>query len=140
LWAGVFARAAPEPARAVPSNAGQSERPFAERYGAELERHFSSDTTDMAWASPTETALSQAFTGPGFSGSSLLAVECRSKLCRIEVEHDDEDARLRFRERMVQESVLANTTAFGQPIDEDRRHFVMFVSRPHEALPAPPSG
>lgn len=57
----------------------------------EFEQRLALEAYDTAWAGSLETQLQDIFTDqPQLEGNELLEVSCRSTLCRIEIDHQDE--------------------------------------------------
>ncbi len=63
---------------------------------ADLERRLRAESVDAAWASPMEATLRAAFDAAAPRGSLLIDAACRSTMCRAEVQHADDEARVRF--------------------------------------------
>lgn len=71
---------------------------------AAIEKDFQSEMVEKEWASKTSSAIRDVFNAigtqgnkwPELNGSSLQNVECRSSLCKLEVDHADQKAVMGF--------------------------------------------
>jgi hypothetical protein len=62
-----------------------------------LERVLAAEPVDASWAPQTERRIAEKVKLPAFAGSRLVKSTCHSTLCRIEVVHENESQRRRFR-------------------------------------------
>ena len=79
----------------------------------------------------------EAFQSTSFAGSHLLDAECRTSICRLEYEHADGSARDRFRSNLERDSAFQETEIDAQATDDQKLHYVMFLSREGTRLPHP---
>jgi len=59
-------------------------------YAQAIEASLEAETVDSAWSGSTSQIIGEAFTGEELAGASLQDIDCRSTLCRVEVQHRDE--------------------------------------------------
>jgi len=59
-------------------------------YAQTIEASLEAETVDSAWSGSTSQIIGEAFTGEELAGASLQDIDCRSTLCRVEVQHRDE--------------------------------------------------
>ncbi|MBZ4415449.1 hypothetical protein [Myxococcus sp. RHSTA-1-4] len=129
---------APEPTRP-----GDAERAAAEEarqarvaeLDAELEAALHTEPLDAEWARNTEALVSGAFQGPDLAGSRLARVECRTRVCVLEVEHEGQEARAELldslmRVRGLQGQAVMRPAADGSPLTSR-----VYLSRAGERLP-----
>lgn len=57
-----------------------------------LEARFQAEPVDSTWSYTTTDTIVQAFQSENSSSSNLLGAECRSDLCRVQVDHADPEA------------------------------------------------
>lgn len=57
---------------------------------AQLNRRIQTEPRDPTWARNAESQLTTAFAAIERTGSRLNKVDCRSKVCRVEITHDSE--------------------------------------------------
>ncbi len=65
-----------------------------EAYAQTIEASLHGETVDSAWSGSTADRILEVFTGDELAGASLQDIDCRTTLCRVEVQHRDE-AKLR---------------------------------------------
>ncbi|MEE9354129.1 MAG: hypothetical protein V3U75_00925 [Methylococcaceae bacterium] len=58
--------------------------------------YFQAESMDSLWSTETLEVIENTFNSEQMTGSSLMASECRSTICRIEVEHGDVEQRESF--------------------------------------------
>lgn len=104
-----------------------------------IDASFSEQMIDSNWSVETEQALESAVANrPEIEGTSLISTQCRSSLCRVEVDHLDEFALARFEvwfPHLVNEQhpeVVMST----QYIGDGQSTTTIFVSRSGYELPA----
>ncbi len=61
-----------------------------------IDSGFMSEIIDPAWASQSSASIYQVLETDEFANTSMIDMECRATLCRIEVEHDDNESAERF--------------------------------------------
>ncbi|MCY1017006.1 hypothetical protein [Pyxidicoccus sp. MSG2] len=138
--------AAPAGTEAPPTGArsAEEERAAAEEarkerlmeLDARLEAAVQTEARDTTWAGPTEDKLSGAFHAPELVGSHLTRVDCRTKLCVLEVEHDTPEARAELLMSLQRSAGIRGAQAVIRPAgDGTRLASRVYLSRPGERLP-----
>lgn len=61
----------------------------SEAYGL-IESALSEESVDPRWARETDQTIRTAIAGADFSGTTVETLECRSRLCRLQVGHESE--------------------------------------------------
>lgn len=64
-----------------------------------LESEIATQDIDMAWSSTAENQILRGFSERFPEGSNMVAVNCRTTLCRIQVVHDSQEAKEHFIEQ-----------------------------------------
>ncbi|ATB45347.1 hypothetical protein [Corallococcus macrosporus] len=129
---GLTGTAPPAPTLAA-SEAAREER--RQELEAELQAVAHTEPRDRDWAGQTETLVTRAFSGPDFAGSRLTRVDCRTRLCVLEVEHDAAEARAELLPSLLTVNGLQGQ-AVMRPADGDGRWASrIYLSRAGEALP-----
>ncbi len=121
---------------AVPPDGSEGER--AQNLLAHVETHFWQESDDPTWSRDTETSIAQALTSAAFDASRLLAADCRTTLCQVEVSHESEVAQEGFINTFP--FVLSfETEVFYQHIDDGSSmpRTVMYMARAGQQLPVP---
>lgn len=54
-----------------------------------MENQIQSEDIDTTWAYSATDSINNAFLDQQLSGSQILQVDCRSKMCKVEVKHDN---------------------------------------------------
>ena len=137
----VPAEDAPPPASERPPGEAElaaREEARRERQGeleAELELAANTEARDAEWAGRTETLVRGAFQGPDLAGSRLTRVECRTRLCALEVEHEGPEARAELLGSLMRVRGLQGQAVL-RPSDEGARLTSrVYLSRQGERLP-----
>lgn len=78
----------------VPPTAGEEEA-AADEHAAMLDARLVADSRDSG-SVEVEAAVADVLRTDDFTGSTLVDADCRSTICRVEVQLDDEDAHDRF--------------------------------------------
>lgn len=60
-------------------------------YFDNMENQIQSQDTDTTWAYSASDAINNAFLDQQLTGSQVLQVDCRSKMCKVEVKHESRD-------------------------------------------------
>jgi len=102
---------------------------------AELEVAAHSEPRDREWAGQTETLVTHAFGGSDFAGSRLMRVECRTRLCVLEVEHDAAEARSELLPSLLRVHGLQGQAVMRPADDGGRLASRIYLSRAGEPLP-----
>lgn len=102
-----------------------------------LSGHFGREAKDSSWAATMEYNIAQSFKGEAAQGSTPRVLECRTHLCRLEVIHQDKEARKRL--------FAALSSALPYSLDvfsdgdgdggQDVPNTIIFLSRPGQAMP-----
>ena len=93
-----------------------------------LDEALDDEHTDSSWAGDTEAVLTAAFEQGRFEGSSVRDIHCKTSFCRVEVEHNDNIAGMKF-EHFARAQPMSY---YLQPIeDEDgtRTTTVLYTAR-----------
>jgi hypothetical protein len=97
--------------------------------------HLAGEAVDARWSAQQESAIAAAFHGDVLQGSKLARVECRTSLCRMEVDHEGMEAEDRF----AQAAPLTppfNHGGFAQRVTDARGvHTIAFIAREGYELP-----
>lgn len=72
---------------------------------AHLDGTLQHEPRDNGWASEVEGLTITTLLEPAFESTKLLSVKCAATVCRIEVEHDNQDVQLGFHEQFAMTSV-----------------------------------
>jgi hypothetical protein len=99
-------------------------------------RHLADEAEDPAWADEAETMLRGKLGDGTFPGLTLVDLDCRSTLCRIDVEADDPTLAAQMFERLPLELSWQGNAMMG-PDPDHRTTTVMYLSRPGMPLPMP---
>jgi hypothetical protein len=103
---------------------------------ARLEAAVQTEARDVTWAKNTEEQLSGAFHGTELVGSHLTRVDCRTKLCVREVEHDTPEARAELLMSLQRAAGIRGAQAVLRPAgDGTRLASRVYLSRAGERLP-----
>jgi len=115
----------------------QRDEETADRRVALMTRVLTEESVDRGWARGAEDALGEAARSPELSGSRVTALECRSTICRIDVEHESFRAAERwtavFALRIATVSVRAMERRYHDA--GGVRRSTMFVARTGHRLP-----
>jgi hypothetical protein len=65
-----------------------------------LDDHLAAEAADSTWATATEARIVEAVR-TGFAGTRVRAAVCKASLCRVELDHDDDEAQERFLARVT---------------------------------------
>lgn len=82
------------------------------RYMDSMEERFQREVNYTGWSTPAAELIEQALQSKLFSETSLISLECRSSLCRLEVRHDNPQASSAF-SRTFPEKVAAMFSKFS---------------------------
>ncbi len=131
--------ASPQPEVAPPQEEPPpplSEQERLDNFSHNLRQEFSAQARDPEWSDAVEAEIAQRMNAPAFEGSTLLAGECQSSLCRVEVSHLDEDARDRFMETLPQTSPFDTDGFIRDTSDDHEMMTTLYFSRRGADLPA----
>jgi hypothetical protein len=105
---------------------------------AHVETHFRQESDDPTWSRDTEASIAQVLATAAFDGSRLLAADCRTTLCQVEVGHESEVAREGFTDNFPF-ALSFDTEVFYHHVDDGggMSHTVMYVTRAGQQLPMP---
>lgn len=93
---------------------------------------FVSDVRDGAWAGVQETRWKESFSR-GLSSNRVKSVECKSTLCRVELEQTSPNAEDELNQHMTQSQLKEE--AYGHRTDDGR--FYVYLAREGHGLPQP---
>ncbi|WP_164008439.1 hypothetical protein [Pyxidicoccus trucidator] len=102
---------------------------------AELEAAVQTEARDTEWAGRTEEQVSGAFRAPELTGSRLTRVDCRTRLCVLEVEHDAPEARKELLDSLLRASGIQGQAVVRPSGDGTRLASRVYLSRAGERLP-----
>lgn len=92
-----------------------------------LSNRFDAEGRDARWSRETARSIEAIFDDGSVPGTQLVATECRTTLCRVQLRHDDDAARADLAPR------IAEKTPFGAGVyyvySEDPRQTTLYVSR-----------
>ncbi len=123
------------PDAAGPDAAEQARQERLVELDAELEAATATEPRDAEWAGRTEAQLSGAFRSPELAGSHLARVECRARLCVLEVEHDRPEARAELLGSLRSAAGLQGQAVLRPSGDGSRLASRVYLSRAGERLP-----
>jgi hypothetical protein len=115
-----------------------SEGDRAQNLLAHVETHFWQESDDPTWSRDTETSIAQALTSAAFDASRLLAADCRTTLCQVEVSHESEVAQGGFIDTFPF-ALSFDAEVFYQHLDDGSSmpRTVMYITRAGQQLPVP---
>ncbi|AKQ69160.1 hypothetical protein A176_006072 [Myxococcus hansupus] len=102
---------------------------------AELQAVAHTEPRDREWAGQTETLVTHAFDGPRFAGSRLTRVDCRTRMCVLEVEHDEAEARAELLSSLLMVKGLQGQAVMRPSDAGGRLTSRVYLSRAGEPLP-----
>ena len=94
-----------------------------------LEAELQSEARDQEWSTAAGASVEQAFTSPTAAGNRLVANECRTTICRVEVEHDAEEDASRISEFENQMLVGLTNDFSGGAIKREGNKSVYYFKR-----------
>jgi hypothetical protein len=114
---------------------GAAASPSETQIVAGLERELADDDRDAAWAREIESQAADALAS--YEGQRVLTIECRSRLCRMEIASDD----LARQDELLADLALTppfNTEGFVHVLDEPEvePRFVAYFAREGQSLPS----
>ncbi len=113
------------------------EQKDAVEYMTHVDLYLQNEETDMAWSDQANNKITNIFASDPLQKSSLLSVDCRSTLCKLEVMHDKNYDQESFEMSMVES--FAETLPRGTMIHDPARPnvSVIYMARKGYALPRP---
>ncbi len=102
---------------------------------AELQAVAQNEPRDREWAGHTESIVTRAFSGADFAGSRLTRVDCRTRLCVLEVEHDASEARAELLSSLMRVNGLQGQAVMRREDVGSRKSSRIYLSREGEPLP-----
>ena len=99
-----------------------------------LETHFSQEVQDSDWGYDTEEQVSQIFSDGNLEGSTLLLARCHATVCKTEVNHDSDEAKVRFSDQFLI-SLPFETEAYYSEGEPGALHTVIYFAREGHQLP-----
>jgi hypothetical protein len=105
---------------------------------AQVETRFLQESDDPTWSRDTETSIAQVLMSAAFEGSHLLATDCRTTLCQVEMSHESAVAREGFVDNFPF-TLSFDTEVFYHYIEDggSMPRTVMYVARAGQQLPVP---
>jgi hypothetical protein len=98
---------------------------------------FDTQPDDAAWSAPARRMIETKLAAAVPHGSALRSIECRTTLCRIEMQYDDVAQYQAFLRKLTPDALPWNGTFFataaGDPSERPAR-FVAFLSREGQEL------
>lgn len=111
----------------------------SERRIAHIQAVFEADPVDRSWASPAEIQFAESVGSDALRGSTLLALECRTRLCRAEVDHGTEaDFDVFARDLPTLLQGMPRTTMKRLPTTDGRGRTILYAAREGYRMPVPP--
>ncbi len=104
--------------------------------GEQLELSFHQQTTDPDWSSKTKSLIQEALTGDKVAAESIIDIDCRATMCRIELSDDDQHRMPKFSAfplKIGQE--LPNIMVDQHTESDGSTTTVMYLSKDDFALP-----
>jgi len=124
----------PEHDKAAQSSAATppTEREQRGRMTAALESRLASEEPDARWASGAESELADGLQNAGLANTALVAVACRSTLCKLSLNHSDQDAEEAFLGRIADLPGMQDTEIFyvRDEAADGSTQMVLYVGRP----------
>jgi hypothetical protein len=119
-----------------PVLAREEARMAADRRVELIEEHFAAEQVDRTWANDARAIVETAAASPQLAGSRIAAVECRSTLCRIQVEHDSERDAEVWSDVFYGEAV-ALPRGYQRRLEaqDDVQRTLVFLARPGHGIP-----
>lgn len=108
---------------------------------AHIQRTFDAEPRDPRWAAEATAEIRDAVSAPELSGSRVTDIDCRTTLCRLEVEHPSETVRETFAvELPTRVRSLPRTTTRFLPSERPGAPSlaIMYLVRQGERMPALP--
>jgi hypothetical protein len=103
-----------------------------------IETTLSSEETDKTWAASASDTIQRAVQEADNGANELLALDCRSTLCRVEVSHQTPMARADFMQRFALKVGTVLPTMTIEPVSMENGHSVsrIYLARTGHELPA----
>ncbi|RYZ44186.1 MAG: hypothetical protein EOO71_00535 [Myxococcaceae bacterium] len=105
---------------------------------AELESAANTEARDLEWTRSTGSAVARAFQTPQLAGARLTRVDCRARVCVLEVEHDTPAARAELLPNLMELPELRGQMVLRPAQVQGRAVSRIYLSRPGERLPMTP--
>ncbi|RKG86729.1 hypothetical protein D7V88_17350 [Corallococcus terminator] len=102
---------------------------------AELESAANTEARDPEWTRGTESAVARAFQSPTLAGAHLTRVDCRARVCVLEVEHDTPASRAELLPTLMELPELRGQMVLRPAQVQGRAVSRIYLSRPGERLP-----
>jgi hypothetical protein len=109
-----------------------------ERNSAKLRDYFQAEPADSAWSKPTTDLIENRFANAEeLAHTPLLATECRSTLCRIEVSHEDGGRQAEFESTlpMLLGGELPRTMMFAEEQPDGSIRQTVYLARDGHEFP-----
>jgi len=126
-----------EPAVPTAAETEAADKARLEEASARLTSEFEGESRDPTWSKQAETTIEKALQSRSHERSKVTSVDCRSSFCRVDVAHDDENARMSF----VQEMFAPPTFWTGERVAlrttdaRGRSSTVLYLGKDGKALP-----
>ena len=130
-----LAQDVPDPVDVAAADAARSE-PTAQEIAQTLDRALHAESVDPPWVSAMEARVADYFRSERAMGSSLVRSECRSTLCKLEVQHAGAESAERFVDD-VSAIIPHGSNAVIQPSRDGapRQTVVWFTRLGHAPMP-----
>jgi len=110
----------------------QTEEQKADFLAHQFELKYSAQGDDPDWSQETEQSIQGLFVEDRFSGTDLVAVDCQTSMCRLELSYESDEARESFLSQAPTTAPL-NTEGYFH-VAEDRKTTVVYVAREGHSL------
>lgn len=114
-----------------------TEAAYEEQRLLTLDSHFSGEAYDADWAPRMETNMQTALEQQEFVDSQLIDLACQSSLCRLEVEHENNDAEQTFLHEFLAMAGFTKTETYywRETTDNGNVQMTYYISRDGQRLP-----
>ena len=101
-----------------------------------FEEVLSEQTLDARWTEEKLSAMREKLSEEALGGTTLKSVECYENLCRIIVEHEDEEAYKTFKSYGTESGPLDGPShGSRKPLEDGRLQTTVYLSRPTDSSP-----
>lgn len=96
------------------------------------------ERVDPSWSGGAARSVADTFRKASLEGSSLASTDCRSTMCKLEIEHESPSAQLYFMQHIPADPPF-DTAGFYHRVEAEDGSFrtVLYVARDGYPLPAP---
>ena len=121
----------------APHEPEQEARSFEQASVEQAEQVLATETVDTNWSRSTEVNIQKVFDQQDLHDTRLMTARCRSTLCRIEVEHANENAKQAFILNGMAKPPFVGNAVFAHAEPDKQGHFVLYLAREGHNLPQP---